>query len=514
MHAFADLSFPHLNLEKIQFCSGIKEFMLGEKFQHWWNNGFSKTSRVTYNFLFWLNILQRLDRMTVWHWRRDDIHHMLTQIPSFADNLDSYFESIESKLIDNERDKKRNDTADNNAEIEEDDDDGTDDDNGTNDDDYIESTTSVLTNFLYTNGKVVPGNVSNVTVDPSVKILCRPFAHCTRLTTVHLLEGLERIGGHALEQCSMLSQINIPSSVRVIGYSSFGHCRRLTSVHLPEGLERIGVGAFAYCESLSHITIPSSVKEIGNRAFYDCVSLQTVVLPEGLEELGGQAFCSCTSLQSINIPSRIKSVEDEVFSECLDLRNVDLSEGLEYIGDGVFADCPSLRHIRIPSTVNWIDPCAFPGFEDVEIGDLNLKIQFCHEIEEFLSGESFRHWWNNVSLDKSFRIYNILIRYNIRTRLDMLPNLQWRANIHDMLKLIPSFGFDNKDYYFKSIDSKLTNYEILPGVIPPLLELAIWKSTILEQTGPNVDNVSDLVKWQCRVDCGVCVIIPRVLSFL
>ena len=242
-------------------------------------------------------------------------------------------------------------------------------------------------------------------------------------------------------------------------------------------------------------------------AFHNCRNLKSGELPEGLEQLG--AFADCRSLLSIRIPPRIETIADCAFIGCLALQNVDLSEGLEYIELDAFGECPSLRHIKIPSTVEEIRLCAFNSFNDTNLE----RVQFCDDIEEFASGESLRDWWNNgVSEGATYRTYNFLVQCNVPTRLLLLIETQWQANIHDMLRIIPSISFDDIDDHFNTIDSKLTAYEIAQGM--SLLELAIWKSKICEQYGSNMGSVSGEMKLLCLYNCGSCDIIRNVLPFL
>ena len=71
---------------------------------------------------------------------------------------------------------------------------------------------------------------------------------------------------------------------------------------------------------------------------------------------------------------------------------------------------------------------------------------------------------------------------------------------------------DHLDHYFDIIDSKLLIY----SDVISLLELAIWKSSLLGQVDPATDNLAAIMKKrkQCRDSCGACIIIPKVLGFL
>ena len=277
-------------------------------------------------------------------------------------------------------------------------------------------------------------------------------------------------------------------------------------------LKRIRAGKFSCNSRLTTVDLPEGLESIGGSAFSKCVSLKSVELPDSLEEIGYKAFRLCTSLQSIRIPPRVKSISKMAFKDCDALRYVYLSEGLKYIREEAFADCPLLRHITIPSSVKRIHPDAFKC-NIIWMNPLLEKVQFCDEIEELVSGASL-DWWGNGASERALRTFNFLVRCNIPARLvQPLIARQWQANIHDMLRGIPSVNFVALKDYFNTIESKLTGYESLHNATT-VLELAIWKSKISEQYGQGMDNVSATAKLQCRVECGACVIIPNVLSFL
>ncbi len=378
------------------------------------------------------------------------------------DDVDDEIEDNSDDFDDEAEDISDIEVIDGMAEIEEEEEEEECDDDSFNNDDHSESTTSDCANFLLTDERFYPPKkVVRATVDPSVKEMKYTFEGCKRLTSVQLSEGLERIGNSTFEGCELLQYINIPSSVKVIGRYAFCRCGRLESVEL--------------CE--------------------------------GLEELEGSAFSDCYSLQSITTPPKIKSINRAAFECCIALRYVSLNEGLEYIGDRAFANCPSLDYIEIPSTVKEISPDAFSYSRHLS------NVRFCDEMEEFVSGESFRDWWNNGISKHALKTYSFLARCNVPARVGLLTPIKWQANIHSMLEQIPAVGFDALDDYFDSIASMLTTYERLPDAIP-LLELAVWKSKILEIQERKTCELSVMMKLQCRNECGAFVIVPNVLSFI
>jgi hypothetical protein len=75
---------------------------------------------------------------------------------------------------------------------------------------------------------------------------------------------------------------------------------------------------------------------------------------------------------------------------------------------------------------------------------------------------------------------------------------------------IPFISKNGMNSYFRSIDSKLSAYE---G--STMLELAIWKSKIVEQTDGVIYLLDADLKMACRIDSltMVGIVVPNVLSF-
>ena len=95
------------------------------------------------------------------------------------------------------------------------------------------------------------------------------------------------IAEEAFKDCTVLTSIKIPSSVKHIGSYAFTKCKALESVTLSEGQTDIGRYAFQFCTGLTSIAIPESVTYIGRYAFNNCDNLRDIycyaVEPPGSE---------------------------------------------------------------------------------------------------------------------------------------------------------------------------------------------------------------------------------------
>lgn len=70
---------------------------------------------------------------------------------------------------------------------------------------------------------------------------------------------------------------------------------------------------FEDCSSLTNIEIPSSVSCIKNYAFSKCSSHESIHIPSSVSSIGSGAFFSCTLLTNVQLNSFYISFEDSVF---------------------------------------------------------------------------------------------------------------------------------------------------------------------------------------------------------
>ena len=374
--------------------------------------------------------------------------------------------------------------------------------------------------FLYTGFKPTP----HVIVDPSVQsIPDNEFRDCRELVILEFSdEGrLKLIGMNAFRRCESLKQIALPTSVEVLDQSAFGYCTELMRVVLNEGLSYIADSAFEGCASLKEIVIPSTVVVIGNCAFRDCEKLKHVTLNEGLEHIEDQSFEGCGSLQRIEVPTTVEDIGHCAFRGCSQLVDVILNEGLEYIDCQAF-EGTAITRISIPSTVEVIKRRAFGDCKNL------VGIQFCEEIEAFVSTTSLRDWWHRGRTNigdggdiQTVIFYHVIEAYeffnqrNIPQRFRALKVTTWQMNIDDMMKWLNIHRHLTSSLtWLNAVESKLEHYECLQEA-SFLLELALWKWKFEEQGyAMTNDNRSDIVRSRHRIACGAEIIIPKVLSFL
>lgn len=254
--------------------------------------------------------------------------------------------------------------------------------------------------------------------------------------------GLRAVGN---KDCS--GNLVIPESVTfmkqkfdVVGIDDFRDCTNLTSIHLPNSLRLIGMYAFQGCTGLSSIEIPNGVSEIRSYAFKGCTSLTSVHLPDNLSIMGVYAFSGCTSLTSIVIPNNLTTIQQRTFFECSNLFSITIGESVNRIEEAAFYYTPNLKSIKLlcstPPVLN--DP-QYPTWTTFDSYTATLKVPIGSK-ELYQNAEGWKNFTNIEEFDPT-GIQNITTEkktnaqiYDLNGR--MLKEPQKGINIIDGKKVL------------------------------------------------------------------------------
>ena len=134
-------------------------------------------------------------------------------------------------------------------------------------------------------------NLESIRIPGSVKIIeSWTFYDCSRLKSVILLDGVEKLFEGVFENCSSLESITIPDSVRSLGTNTFSGCTKLAAIQLPKEIETIGMNTFLNCVQLESVEIPEKVQKIGKMAFGGCINLNSITIPGSVKEIIPEAI--------------------------------------------------------------------------------------------------------------------------------------------------------------------------------------------------------------------------------
>lgn len=212
------------------------------------------------------------------------------------------------------------------------------------------------------------------------------FAGNDKLKNVTLPSTLTDIGRNVFASTGV-EYLEIPAGVKEIGNSnhSLAGMSKLKTLVLNDGLEKIDSYSFSSLGALENVYIPKSVTEMGTGIFSGLDNLKSVTFQEGLTIIGDNLFQGCSNLREIIIPNSIKNIPDNLFTGVANLNLIILPEELDSIGgDGLFSCGQNSDELKIimPTTVKeWRSGAAFssqklkeivlPGNVDFPIGLIN-----------------------------------------------------------------------------------------------------------------------------------------------
>ncbi len=175
------------------------------------------------------------------------------------------------------------------------------------------------------------------------------FAKCANLRNIVLPASTQIVSERAFEDCSSLTSFLLPAETNTLGERAFASCRKLKTFSFGgKKLASLPTGAFSSCVLLSSIDLPQGMEIIGENAFEQCSSLLSVTLPTGLKQVRSYAFSHCKNLTALSIPNSVITLGDKVFNGCIGLEELQFGTGISSLGMGMLSGCKSLRSLTLP----------------------------------------------------------------------------------------------------------------------------------------------------------------------
>ncbi len=260
----------------------------------------------------------------------------------------------------------------------------------------------------------------------------RPFAECNNLTVLELPASLEQVDAlndrvPNLEQFvvaadsehfytadngaslysgdryvsfapgSGLSEIEILSGTKCIGYSAFENVNGIQTVIVPESVESVESWAFQN-SSLESITLPRNVNYIGEDAFADCPNLTTVTINSLSDDffVEGNVFANSNLKVSLYENTRAHELADEYRWNYETITLDDTVYETYTANDGVHLEkvyaAPGATEFEIPEDVQVIDDRAFEGIAGI------TKIKFPENLY-YIGHEAFKGCGNDFTAE-------------------------------------------------------------------------------------------------------------------
>lgn len=191
---------------------------------------------------------------------------------------------------------------------------------------------------------------------------------------------------------------------------SVGSCKNAAEIVIPENYNggkviAIGEDAFSDCTSLTSITIPGSVKTISSGAFSGCTGLRNVIIPDSVTHIQVGAFRGCTSLVNVEFPDSVMIIDNKAFSDYDFLPLETFYENSLYRGNDenpylvlVDAGKSDTTSVRIHASTKIIAPNAFSNihFENIYFDGTVYEWFYGLSGKEF-SNEEFTLFTSDVS---------------------------------------------------------------------------------------------------------------------
>lgn len=212
-------------------------------------------------------------------------------------------------------------------------------------------------------------SLTRLVLPASVKSIAPGAFWESKIESLVLNEGLESIGLQAFAKSQKLTSVTFPSSLKRIGEHAFEDCSALTEINLSKvNLEEIGSSAFRDT-GLKKVTFPASLKKIAPQAFLN-TQLVNVIFPEELQEIGNEAFREIATLKTITLPNNLRKIGYRAFYCSSKLKEIILPKYVRRIKDYGLRTNYKLDRIR------------FEGDEVPEIG--NYSLPFLESITEIM----------------------------------------------------------------------------------------------------------------------------------
>ncbi|HEM6288875.1 TPA: leucine-rich repeat protein [Streptococcus suis] len=223
--------------------------------------------------------------------------------------------------------------------------------------------------------------LTSLTLPSSVSYIARDAFTNAKISEIDFSTNLERIGDGAFRG-NLFEKLELPKSLKSLGYSAFSDNKNLTFLYINSDLEHDRYGSYYYNGSpFKHSNYSSDTKslyvefkdgvtKIPARLFAEAKQVIRVDLPEGLKEIGESAFYATSIMKDeskesapkppANENSNAEKEQQNAPFDAVSMTRLELPDSLETIGNHAFGGIDTLTSVNIPKNLVVADQ-AFAG---------------------------------------------------------------------------------------------------------------------------------------------------------
>lgn len=257
--------------------------------------------------------------------------------------------------------------------------------------------------------------VSSVTIPDTVKeIDSEAFAVCINLKSINIPKSVVTVQNNAFAN-SCIETATFEDGTTVIPDYMFSGCGSLKSVQMPETVKQIGYWSFANCKNLRLEALPPYLEKLSRNSFAGCVEIgPQLVIPKTFKETDIDAFM-LTGIKKVVFEDGIEVIPEYALSGTEKLEEVVIPDSAKVIKNNAFMSCEMLKYVYIPaSVVKYGTMGIFPNNPELSIwGYFNTAA------EQYAANENI----NFVVIDKNMGDVNMDGRLSIHDATDIQKSI-------------------------------------------------------------------------------------------